>query len=112
MRALNLTSHPLTLVIGGGRLTIQPEATPARVNSFKKQIAELEVFGLPTPINVTTYGDVTGLPAPEDGTIYIVSLLVAQALRGTRDDVLIVDDTVRDEQGRIVGARGLARVYP
>lgn len=41
---------------------------------------------------------------------YIVSSVVAQAVAGTRDDVLVPDDLVRDEQGRVIGARALARV--
>lgn len=44
------------------------------------------------------------LPAPQPGVAYIVSRVVAEAARG-RDDLFIVDDAVRDGEGRIVGAR-------
>jgi adenine/guanine phosphoribosyltransferase-like PRPP-binding protein len=40
--------------------------------------------------------------------VYLVSNIVAQAVR--RDDVLIVDDIVRDGEGRILGCRAFARV--
>lgn len=43
-------------------------------------------------------------------TYYIVPLLIAQAFRGRRDDLLVTNDPIRDEQGRIVGCRSLARV--
>ena len=61
-------------------------------------------------INSTSFGEVDGLPEPQEGTIFIVSALVAQALKGVRNDLVIPDDTVRDEQGRIIGCRALARV--
>lgn len=35
------------------------------------------------------YGNLSGLPDPEAGTVYIVSQIVAAALRGVRDDVCI-----------------------
>jgi len=46
---------------------------------------------------------------PRPDTIYVVSALVAQAVP-ERQDVFIVDDAVRDDQGRIIGARALAHV--
>jgi len=53
---------------------------------------------------------VTGYcPEPQEGTIFIVSALTAQAVPD-RQDVFIVDDAVRDDQGRIIGARALAHV--
>lgn len=61
-------------------------------------------------VNSTSFGEVEGLPEPQEGTIFIVSALVAQALRGVRDDLVIPDDTVRDEQGRIIGCKSFARV--
>lgn len=57
----------------------------------------------------TSYGEVEGLPAPSNGTIYIVSSLVAARCVG-RTDVFIPNESVRDEQGRIVGCRSLGRV--
>jgi len=62
------------------------------------------------PLVTTSTGEVTGLPDPSDvGDWLIVSRQVAEARRD-RGDLLIVDDTVRDEQGRIIGARRLASV--
>ena len=52
--------------------------------------------------------DVYDLPSPQPDTIYIVSRLVAEATR--REDLYIVDDAVRDENGRIIGCRALASV--
>lgn len=62
------------------------------------------------PVNAKAYEEVVGLPEPEEGTYFIVSTLVAQAVKGKRDDCLVPDELLRDEQGRIVGANALARV--
>jgi len=51
---------------------------------------------------------VENLPDPPEGVYYIVSLAVAQAAR--RPDLLVPDDMVRDEQGRILGCRRFAVV--
>ena len=56
-----------------------------------------------------SFNEVEGLPEPQEDTYYIVSALVAGAAKN-RDDLLIPNDTVRDEQGRIVGCRSLARI--
>jgi hypothetical protein len=50
------------------------------------------------------------LPQPVDGTVYIVPLLIAQAFAASRDDLLVTNDPVRDDAGRITGCRSLARV--
>lgn len=57
----------------------------------------------------TEFGDVQNLPDPESGTIFIVSRAVAEACPD-RKDLFFPDDTVRDEQGRIVGCKALASV--
>ena len=57
----------------------------------------------------TKFGEVQGLPEP-DGNIYIVSMVVAQAVSG-RSDVIAPDTgpTAYRENGLIVGVRQFAR---
>ena len=55
------------------------------------------------------FGAVEGLPDPEEGVVWIVSRVVAEAAK-ERDDLLVTDDAVRDDQGRIIGCRALARI--
>jgi len=57
----------------------------------------------------TTYGTIEGLPAPEPGVIYVVSLLVLQALPSGRRDVFVPGLLRRDSDGRITGCEGLSR---
>lgn len=100
--------YPLGLQLGSRKSRPMSGSVP-RCATTRVQVGTVTVNGVTVPINRTQFGDVDGLPAPALDTFYIVSALVAQAVKGTRDDVLIVDDAVRDDQGRIIGARALAR---
>lgn len=62
------------------------------------------------PVSKNTYGEVVGLPEVVPGTVYIVSSLVAQAVKGIREDCLIVDKTIRNDAGQVVGCEGLAEI--
>lgn len=107
MRLVNLTPHPVVLIADDGMAIIQPSGVIARCAVQREHVGAIKVDGIVVPIHRTFYGAVEGLPAPEPGTLYIVSALVAQA--SDRDDVVVPDDVVRDEQGRIVGAKALAK---
>ena len=53
-----------------------------------------------------TYGKVAGLPDKEDGVMYIVSMMVRQALPN-RNDLASPGDIIRDEYGQITGCLNL-----
>lgn len=111
MEIRNPCPHPITLIgRDGQQVTLSPIGSPARCAVEREGVGELTVDrGLTVPVNQTRFGTVTGLPEPEDGVWYIVALPVAQALPGRRD-LYVVDDSVRDAEGRIIGARALAQV--
>jgi len=112
MRIMNFTPHPLNLMPAGPTgpvVTIPPSGQVARCATSRVQVDTITVDGVTIPVNRTQFGEVTGLPDPQPDTIYIVSAVVAQAVPD-RTDVFIVDDAVRDEQGRIIGCRALAHV--
>ena len=100
---INLTPHALNIHAPGGVVTIPPSGEVARVATVSEEAAP--VGGIPTV--TTACGEVTGLPAPVEGTVFVGSGLVASA--APRDDVLSPGDLVRDESGRPVGCRGLRR---
>lgn len=77
----------------------------------RRLVAMLDTEYGPVQVYQATPGPVEGLPEPDPAcrVRYIVSRVVAEAARG-RADLLIPDDTVRDEQGRIIGCRALARL--
>ena len=108
---VNLTPHKITFIGDKGSLSIDPSGDLARVSSTTKEIGHIYVtkFGISIPITTTVYGEVEGLPDPVDDTIYIVSSLVAQRVPG-RNDVFIPNESVRDENGRIIGCRSLGHI--
>jgi hypothetical protein len=112
MNIVNLTPHPLNLMPegpDGPTVTIPPLGIVARCAVDRVQVNAVAVDRITVPVNRTQFGTVTGLPDPQPDTIFVVSALVAQAVPD-RQDVFIVDDAVRDDQGRIVGARALAHI--
>lgn len=60
------------------------------------------------PITRNVYGDVQGLPPPVEDTIYVVSRMVCERCRD-RNDLYIVNETIRDNMGRIVGCKSLTQ---
>ncbi len=111
MRIINLTPHNITFVdaVGNVVLTVEPSGQIARCATSRVQVGTVTVDGISVPVNQTRFGEVSDLPNPQPDTIFVVSALVAQAVPD-RQDVFVVDDTVRDNQGRIIGCRALAHI--
>jgi len=112
LNIVNLTPHALNLMPegpDGPTVTIPPSGQVARCFTTRVQVDTITLDGISVPVNQTRFWEVFDLPDPQPDTIYIVSAVVAQAVPN-RPDVFIVDDAVRDEQGRIIGARALAHV--
>jgi hypothetical protein len=96
----NLTPHVLNLQ---GLTPLQSEGL-VRVAETRAVVGELDGIQLITK----TFGEVEGLPAPEQGTLLIVSALAAQAAWATgRIDVACPGDPIRDDAGRVIGAASL-----
>ena len=61
------------------------------------------------------FGETEGLPEPVNNTFYIVSITTANAAKAagrTTMDLLLTADTVRDENGKIVGCQRFALLQP
>ena len=103
-RFVNLTPHEITLFGDNDKVlaTFPPSGNIARVSAKTIRVASINHI----PISTTSYGEVEGLPEPNDDEVYIVSSLVAQRCQG-RKDVFIPNESVRDEKGRIIGCRSL-----
>ena len=110
MKLVNLTPHPVNLIISGKEIVIPPAGTVARVREVIQDVGTLVLEdGTEVPLRRKMLAsEIEGLPEPQPGVIYIVSFLAAQAawLQG-RTDVVAVGDPVRDEQGRIIGVTSL-----
>lgn len=111
MKIINLTPHAITLA--GTAIAIPPSGTIARAEEYVVPADPLTVEGVAIPTSWVTYTRLEDLPPPEPGVVYVVSLVVAQAAvacyRST-DDLLTPGEQVRDDKGRVVGCRSLARV--
>ena len=112
MNIMNMTPHAINLMDAEGTviMTVEPSGIIARAAQTREQTGTLDLGnGVQFPVNKSVYGEVVGLPAAEEGTIYVVSALTAQAVP-ERADVFIVDNAVRDEAGRIIGCMGFAHI--
>lgn len=104
---INLTPHSIVIVDDANNIirTINPSGTIARVSA--KTVRSGEFDGI--PLTRTEFGEVVDLPEPTEDTVYVVSSLVASRVP-ERADVLIPNESVRDEKGRIVGCRSLGHI--
>ena len=103
----NLTPHSINILDADNNIvTTFPSEGIARCN--KNSVKVSEWYGI--PINTVKYSETTGLPDPDLNSIYIVSLIVAQA-NPQRDDLLVVDDVVRSTDGStVLGCRAFSKV--
>ena len=107
MQIINLTPHAINFLDESNRpiLTVEPSGVIARAKQTRTLCGNIDGI----PVNQCAYGQVQGLPEPAKETIYVVSSITAQACP-ERADVYIVDDSVRNEDGRIIGVRALAHI--
>lgn len=106
MEIRNLTPHILNIVAADGIVVnIEPSGIVPRISSSQ------EIVEVINGINVSheVLGDVIDLPAPEEGVVFVVSRLVASAVKG-RNDILVPGNLLRNDQGQVIGANGLARL--
>ena len=112
----NCTPHEITMLDEEGDtiLTLDKSETPVRVSSSFTEVGKVTVMDSNEhrrtfPVSVATFGATEGLPTPEDDTLHVVARIVAEA-NPNRTDLLIVNDTVRDNNGNIIGCKGFARL--
>ena len=106
IKIYNLTPHDLNVVMFDGSVETLPKSgLIARVSQ------EDRPDGFIGGINITSrvMGEVTDLPEPQDSIYFIVSSLVASAAKG-RDDLFVPGPLVRNDQGQVIGCKGLSRV--
>jgi hypothetical protein len=105
-KIINLTPHEVVVVGGNGEVLAKfpPSGQIARCAVTRTQTGNINGI----PVSKSVMGEIQDLPGEEDDTVYIVSRVVAEAAKGMRYDLVIPDDAVRDDQGRIIGCRGFA----
>ena len=56
-----------------------------------------------------TFGGLEGLPAPEEGTLFVVNIVAAAAAKEIgRTDCVVPGEIIRDDEGKIIGCKNLA----
>jgi hypothetical protein len=99
MKIVNLTPHAVN-IIGGETYA---SSGVARVSEVETQVGE--AGGI--PLFSKKFGEVVGLPEPQQDTMLIVSMMV-KAAAPHRSDLLVPTKLVRDEKGNIIGCQGFA----
>lgn len=103
MKIINCTPHTVSVHNSDGtKLTLNPSGTVPRVQvnrTFLQKAGGADVYR-------PDYGKPSGLPDRADDTFYIVSSLLAAAAPD-RDDLLTPGNPIRDDQGRVIGCKGL-----
>jgi hypothetical protein len=110
VRLVNLTTHDVTVIDEDGDviLNIRPSGDVARTTKLREKIFQIYVDHAIVPVNETSLSSVHNLPPMRDNTFYIVSHRTYEAA-GRRADLLVVDESVRDSDGKTIGCRALAR---
>ncbi len=107
---INLTPHEITLLVDGVKIIFPSKGEARLTPPQRKKIGEITIEDVKIPVFRNEFSNnVIGLPAPKKGVGYIVSRLVAETIKD-RDDLFIVDATVRDDKGRVIGATALAKI--
>lgn len=114
-KLVNLTPHDLNVIATDGTSHVipkNPDGKIARVNELRDNVNGVQgEQGQEFSLQVVSYNQVTGLPAPEDGTVYIVSQMVVAGLIANgcqRSDVVFPGILKRNESGAIVGCVGFS----
>jgi hypothetical protein len=84
-KLVNLTPHLIR--VQDGEILELPSEGVARVTITDEIIGDVDGI----PVVAGTPGEVTGIPDPVSGVIFIVSAIVLSALNGTRRDVMAPD---------------------
>lgn len=112
MKFVNLTPHSISIIRSHTasaekkRYIMPPSGQVARCEIHKKLCGYIEGI----PVYQTSYGEVQGLPNAQEGAVYIVSTIVAEACKEQRDDLLVPFDFLRDEAGNIIGCQAFSKV--
>jgi len=114
MELVNLTPHAVSVCDADGNvvLSIAPTGVVARAKQVDKSAGEVEFGGITIPVITTEFGAPEDLPEPTEGVGLIVSVLTVSAARFVgrpTSDLYTVGQTVRDAEGKIIGARALVR---
>jgi len=103
LKLINLTPHDVVVEHEDGTRKVYPSSgQQARVEIEDVCVGHLDGIA----VHKGKVKKVTGIPNPQDGVMYIVSLFVLQ--NTNREDLLAPDtnSAIRDDKGKIIAVRG------
>lgn len=116
----NMTPHVVTLIVEGVRVDYPSEGI---IRATQKDVKVDEIVtdldlgnssaGFTIPVFSSSFGAPENVPELKDDAVYIVSSLAFQSLKAAGYDMshfVVPSGTIRDEQGRIIGCKGFARI--
>ena len=108
-KIVNLTPHDVTLFVSDDRKVTFPSYAGVRPipRVSSRTVSDGDIDGF--PLTRTEYGEAENLPEPSEGVWYIVSAMVAGRCPD-RKDLIIPNEAVRDEGGRIIGCKSFGRI--
>jgi len=111
MVIINLTPHDINLLDADNNeiCVFEKSENPVRVTVEREKVSNLYIDGHYVPVYKSIFGQTENLPEPNDDEVFIVSRIVAEA-NSNRKDLYVVEDTVRDAAGRIVGCHGFGTI--
>ena len=117
---INCTPHPVQLLRESDGewdtlMVLEPSGLSVRVVTDVKTVGSVTCDEQEFDVRKRVFGNVTvtdgdgkeATLATEDGTFYVVSRIAAEAMP-ERDDLLLVDETIRGDSGQIIGCTGFA----
>ena len=99
---ISRVEQKLTLIGVYPRGTKFVNLTPHTLNVHTNADGEIELFAV-------EYGEVTFPPEREEGTVFIVSGMVNDALPDERTDITSPGELIRDADGKPIGCKGLRK---
>lgn len=103
MKLVNLTPHEICEATTGKKFPAS--GMVARVSAQYSPAGELDDI----PLFSARFGEVEGLPEPQEGVVFIVSSMVLETMRERRGDIVAPGDLVRDQNGNPIGCRGFKK---
>ena len=104
---VNMTPHPVNLLTTDGEeIATFPSEGTIRLKKDSLSIGGFNINGHQVELLHSEFSS-GEVPSPVDGVIYIVSALVANAYPH-RFDFVMVENTVRNDSGRIIGCTAFA----
>lgn len=112
VQLINLTPHVVTLLVGDEAIEFPSEGC-ARLGFDSKTKDMIRIQGdsgvaYGFPIEDVNIGEAVGLPAPQEGKMYIVSQLLVNQLPDRRD-LVAPKQLVRDKANNVIGCRSFGR---